>query len=248
MGNGKQLLLAWSMYQSDNNDRLVQAYHGGDARGASAVKADPRKAPWVSGWLNWQSGNTDNTNELFIRDNRYAALAKYFGNSKNVVRCPADTRVSANLSKKGWVPRARSLSGNIGVGDGNATTGPWSTIYKHHKNMGDFTVPGPSQTWVYIDEHPDSMNDAGFFNPTGDTTIVDLPASYHNSAGGLSFADGHAEIRKWRGAVRAQNAPIRAQSEAESGFALKTAPRAKDPDVYYLSYHGGRVNDTVFGD
>jgi prepilin-type processing-associated H-X9-DG protein len=27
--------------------------------------------------------------------------------------------------------------------------------------------------------------------------MVDFPASYHNGAGGLSFADGHAEIRRW---------------------------------------------------
>jgi len=26
----------------------------------------------------------------------------------------------------------------------------------------------------------------------------DLPASYHNGAGGFSFADGHSEIKKWR--------------------------------------------------
>ena len=27
--------------------------------------------------------------------------------------------------------------------------------------------------------------------------LVNFPASYHNGAGGLSFADGHAEIHKW---------------------------------------------------
>ena len=27
---------------------------------------------------------------------------------------------------------------------------------------------------------------------------VDVPASYHNNACGFSFADGHAEIKKWR--------------------------------------------------
>lgn len=27
--------------------------------------------------------------------------------------------------------------------------------------------------------------------------IVDFPASYHNEAAGLSFADGHSEIKKW---------------------------------------------------
>ena len=26
----------------------------------------------------------------------------------------------------------------------------------------------------------------------------DWPGGYHNSAGGLSFADGHSEIRKWK--------------------------------------------------
>ena len=27
--------------------------------------------------------------------------------------------------------------------------------------------------------------------------IIDSPASFHNGAGGISFSDGHAEIRKW---------------------------------------------------
>jgi prepilin-type processing-associated H-X9-DG protein len=31
----------------------------------------------------------------------------------------------------------------------------------------------------------------------GAARIIDFPASYHNGAGGISFADGHAEIRKW---------------------------------------------------
>ena len=30
------------------------------------------------------------------------------------------------------------------------------------------------------------------------TVWWDVPASYHNGAGGLSFADGHAEIKRWR--------------------------------------------------
>ena len=30
------------------------------------------------------------------------------------------------------------------------------------------------------------------------SNMIDDPASNHNRAGGLSFADGHAEIHKWR--------------------------------------------------
>src|SRR2546422_4167304 len=33
MNNSKQIMLAWQMYLSDNNDRIVQSYHGLDAQG-----------------------------------------------------------------------------------------------------------------------------------------------------------------------------------------------------------------------
>ena len=54
-------------------------------------------------------------------------------------------------------------------------------------------------TWFTLDEHPDSINDAFFINGesrNGDRW-TDVPASYHNGACGFSFADGHAEIKKW---------------------------------------------------
>ncbi len=61
--------------------------------------------------------------------------------------------------------------------------------------------PGPSMTYVLLDEHPDSINAGGFANmmveSAGSARIIDFPASYHNGAAGISFADGHAEIRKW---------------------------------------------------
>ena len=65
--------------------------------------------------------------------------------------------------------------------------------------------PGPAMTWVLLDEREDSINDGYFVvdmmghrdRPTA-WKIVDYPASYHNRAGGLSFADGHSEIKKWR--------------------------------------------------
>jgi hypothetical protein len=38
----------------------------------------------------------------------------------------------------------------------------------------------------------------GWPDQPNQTAFYDLPASYHHRAGGLSFADGHAEIRRWR--------------------------------------------------
>jgi prepilin-type processing-associated H-X9-DG protein len=52
-------------------------------------------------------------------------------------------------------------------------------------------------TFVFVDEHPDSINDGAFFSPQSKSQFVDIPATYHNRACGFSFADGHAEIHKW---------------------------------------------------
>src|SRR5207249_374823 len=63
------------------------------------------------------------------------------------------------------------------------------------------TTPAPSMAWVFLDEQPDSMNDACFYSALGPgaTQWGDLPANYHNGACGYSFADGHAEIKSWKG-------------------------------------------------
>ena len=73
--------------------------------------------------------------------------------------------------------------------------------YKVYLKSSDLLNPGPSKLYVLLDEHPDSINAGGFANQMveslGSARIIDYPASYHNSAAGLSFADGHAEIKKW---------------------------------------------------
>ena len=48
-----------------------------------------------------------------------------------------------------------------------------------------------------MDENPNSINDSALeVWPVG-TEWVDSPAHYHNQRGALSFADGHADMRKW---------------------------------------------------
>lgn len=87
------------------------------------------------------------------------------------------------------------MNGFIGdTGNLNANLNPgWKRFLKY----SDITKPSPSKTFVFLDEHPDSIND-GLFNVQMDTVVWDdVPASYHNGACGFSFADGHSEIKKW---------------------------------------------------
>jgi prepilin-type processing-associated H-X9-DG protein len=74
-------------------------------------------------------------------------------------------------------------------------------IYQQFIKEADFAALSPSMLWVFVDEHPDSINDCGlgFAVPVNlqATEWVDVPADYHNFACGFSFADGHSEIHKW---------------------------------------------------
>ena len=231
INNLKQLMLGWQMYTHDNNDKIVIAVHGGYAQGGAG---DPKWGMgWVEGWLDWTT-STDNTNVLFLTSDKYARLAQYVGRSKNVFKCPADNFASGPQRAQGWQSRCRSLSGNINVGEGNYETGPTDPIYKHIKKMSDFVFQPPVDNWVFVDEHPDSINDAGFFNPH-QTAWVDVPATYHNGAGGFSFADGHAEIHKWRGSL----ATGRARSVIFQDIGVITG-KMGDPDISWVSYRAGR--------
>jgi prepilin-type N-terminal cleavage/methylation domain-containing protein/prepilin-type processing-associated H-X9-DG protein len=239
MNNTKQVMLANHMYQGDNQDRFPMAFHGGYTPTANDVNK-----PWVTGWLDWGTG-TDNTNLLYLLEPQFAVLAQYFGRVKNVYKCPADNYASGAQKLRGWGSRVRSISGNIYVGKGNGwTSGPGYTaggpnnlsIYRGAAKASELIIPGPAQTWVYMDEHPDSINDAGAFPPNTPTNIPDAPATYHNGAAGFAFADGHSEIHKWRG--RAMTVTLKGVSfNARNNFGTA----AGDPDVYWYSYVSPRL-------
>jgi prepilin-type processing-associated H-X9-DG protein len=59
------------------------------------------------------------------------------------------------------------------------------------------SIPAAASIFVFLDEHPDSINDGYFLNEAYDWKWNDLPASYHNGAASLWFADGHSETHRW---------------------------------------------------
>ena len=82
---------------------------------------------------------------------------------------------------------------------GELWNGSVNTISPNHKQYIKTTdFERPDEIFVTLDENPDSVNDGFFWNPPeNNSTWSDLPASYHNGAAGFSFADGHAEIKRW---------------------------------------------------
>jgi prepilin-type processing-associated H-X9-DG protein len=92
--------------------------------------------------------------------------------------------------------------------------------------------PPPAQHWVFIDEHPDSINDGNFIvtisSSPSQTRIVDYPAAWHDRGAGLAFADGRAEIHRWLDA-RTMPAP-----RYDGSLALNVAS-PNNPDVAWLA-------------
>ncbi len=220
LNNTKQMILAATMFAGDNQDRPPGVIHS-----TATAMNDPRN-PWVSGWLDWTVAG-DNTNVFFVTDSRYSALAAYCGNSKNIYKCPADMYLSSIQKTRGWSERVRSMSGDFFVGGANPNdpSAPMDAIYEIITKMSDLRNPGPSLSWMYLDEHPDSINDAAFFAPR-DGTWLDLPASYHNGAGGVAFADGHSEVHKWQSSVPTVRVTL-------SGYSAITVPKT-DRDYLWL--------------
>jgi prepilin-type N-terminal cleavage/methylation domain-containing protein/prepilin-type processing-associated H-X9-DG protein len=227
LNNLKQQSLAFNMYNSDNAALPPNA--GGLATDTNQ---------WCTGWEDWFYGTPAgaNTNTSYLRD---GALGPYNARSLGVYKCPADKE----LSLAG--PRLRSISMNGFVGGTTEQTIYGYTTYRMFLKESQFTRPGPAMTWVFLDEHPDSINDGlfGMHMPTVNrwpnaSTWDDVPASYHNGACGFSFADGHGEIHKWldsqtkppiqkRSPAQAANAGTGALSQRDSAWmvARTTAPQ-----------------------
>ena len=196
MSNLKQLQLVFLLYPDDNNDKLT----------SSGYTSPVEPTAWVNGWEDFNGGNLDNTDPRTLTDPNRAKFANYL-TGIGVYKCPAD-RSAVNVGGK-LVERIRSLSmGQQWAGPGDwldpAGFGVNGSSKKYRVYFKKSTIDNPAMRFVFLDEHPDSLNAGGFANMMvpipASARIIDFPASFHNGAGGISFSDGHAEIRKWRDA------------------------------------------------
>jgi prepilin-type processing-associated H-X9-DG protein len=136
----------------------------------------------------------------------YALLGANVGKSFKIFACPAANFVSPAERAVGWSARARSVSMDGAIGDGAKFMGyPFSSTFWWARKMGDLRYPGPSESWVFTDEHPDSIDDGNLYTSytytDGTGLFPELPGTQHGGACGLAFADGSAVIHKWRSSL-----------------------------------------------
>ena len=177
MNNTKQLIIAWDLYASDYNEAFVNNHGDEEIR----ISRDS----WINNLLDWEA-SPDNTNLVFLADSK---LASYLGKAIAPYKCPADKVPSANGQ------RTRSMSMNGMVGEPGRLADKFNPDYVQIRRSSDMVIP--ANLFVFLDEHPDSINDGYFHNDLDTYRWSDLPASYHSGAASFSFADGHSEIHHW---------------------------------------------------
>jgi prepilin-type N-terminal cleavage/methylation domain-containing protein/prepilin-type processing-associated H-X9-DG protein len=183
LNNLKQLQLGWMLYSGDNDDKIVST--GGQA----VLITNPNDATAQPGGskANWVLGNADDANLDLIR----RGLLWEYINKLEVYKCPGDKNPNKNSGRM----NQRSMSMNAWMNPLNTEglLAPNFVIFRKQAS-----IRNASQTWVAIDENPNIINDGWFLvRMEALTQWRDVPASYHNNAGSMSFADGHAEIKKW---------------------------------------------------
>jgi prepilin-type N-terminal cleavage/methylation domain-containing protein/prepilin-type processing-associated H-X9-DG protein len=222
INNLKQLDLGWFMYSGDSNDQLVP--NGGTDATAFNI-ADPLldNGNWVQGRMDGTPNATD-TGSTDPEVIKHGSLFPYL-HHVGVYKCPADRKLGPTAAG-GTALTTRSMSMNAWLNPmqppQSATDQSWNAwrgysgisylnVYRKQSDVN--THPGgATMLFVFVDENPNTINDGYFVcDPNQLNSWVDAPASFHNNAGGLGFADGHAEIKKWKDAsllgTKTQNFP-----------------------------------------
>jgi prepilin-type N-terminal cleavage/methylation domain-containing protein/prepilin-type processing-associated H-X9-DG protein len=197
-GNIKQLQICWQLYSEDNADNLTgnTAMNPGDIANRGAWTADP---------ISWLQGNawSDTTPTNLQRGVLYR-----YSQSLGIYRCPADR---STVLDQGLIPRNRSVSMSMYMNFRADRNDPGYELCWHR--MGQIQHPGPSRAAVFIEENEKSIQQSAFgINAPDDLTLfnsplwtwISFPATRHNNAGALSFADGHVETWHWREGNTAQ--------------------------------------------
>jgi prepilin-type N-terminal cleavage/methylation domain-containing protein len=202
LSNNKQLVLGWILYAGDHQERVANNF---TIPGTQQAITSGEFNNWVNNIMTWGAGSSiDDRSVTNINWVKNGVLGKYTDGAIGIYKCPADIYLSPQQRQAGYTMRVRSLAMNALFGRSNNDPGDntvrgasWAFGGDYRQFLKTTDVEQPAMTWLTLDEHPDSINDAFFITDPDVNNWQDIPASYHNGACGFSFSDGHAEIKKW---------------------------------------------------
>ena len=190
INNQRQITLTWNLYSGDFNEALVPNGHGTPS--ATTPKT------WVGGDSHFFIPGY--TNIQMLINPELAAFAPYV-RSADLYKCPLDRFVPSRLPK-GSLPPIRSYSLNAYL-NWNSAPNELSPKYRIYEKTSDIVGRSPSELFVLMETHPDSLCYPAFVVYMQDSAVdgfFHYPSSLHDGQGIVSFADGHVLTKKWEDA------------------------------------------------
>lgn len=216
LSNVKQMMLGWTLYAGDHQE--VMSPNG-------AVGA-PQNFAWVNpDYMGW-GNEAANINFQILKQ---GLLSPYINEGVKVYKCAGDKVPSQNGDRV----RSYSMNGQMGHDRGgpplyykppnyNNGGNVLRPLYKEFRKTSELSgAINPTQAFVFLEEHPGSINDGYFQTDMITARFPDVPGGNHDFAGSFGFADGHAEIRKWRDAAKVK---------VTQGTVLQNVPAAANSD------------------
>jgi len=174
--NLRHLQTGCAMYATENNDYLMPNAP------LQGVSANTWCGSQGEDWYN----SAANTNAAQYTG---SLMWPYVGNNLRAYRCPGDVVPSAN----GTRIRSYSMNGQMGSILQLPSNPGWKVFLKG----SDLTTLAPVNAFVFCDESMYSLNDGFLQVDCNNPGWPDVPACYLEGGCGFSFADGHAEVRRW---------------------------------------------------
>lgn len=245
MNNHKQIIAAALLYADEFNGLWFP----------NQSPLTTTQTDWVNNRMDFTTTNTDNTNISKLLNPQYSKFVPYINGNPKLFHCPSDHSYDPKLGY-----RVRSISANAAVGTvwtangclvQNGPVSPtWLAFGTNiacitndfaYGKTSDFVLPGPALTWVFADEHPNSINDAELQVQTAangiNASFTDIPGNYHNRSAPFSFADGHTELHEWTGSTLGL-APIYWSGPPGGTISIYTVQDVADNnDLIWLQQH-----------
>ena len=151
----RQLSFGWLVYSDDNSGLLVN--------NSGTVDTRAYRQSWVNNIEDWGT-SVENTNPAYVFSGK---LAPYVNNNLSVYKCPCDQSVAQDG------PRLRSISMNSLVGNPLISPNRFNPTWFQFLKL--VQMPHPDSIYVFIEEHPDTINDGYFMNVWDQIKSGNLP-------------------------------------------------------------------------
>src|SRR5437867_606174 len=163
------------MYHDDNNDKQAPT---------KSVNSQSVQGSWVVGNAQKDTTTTNIQKGVLFPYSRSPGVYVCRSDKATVA---GDKAVRHTRSYSAAGPNTPSeLTGKLGL-DWDKTI--WKIAQDTYSGIGS-SAPGPSRTFIFIDEHEQSIDD-GIFTMFSNQVWAELPADRHNQGCNLSFFDSH---------------------------------------------------------